>query len=227
MEDSVTHGQSKFAHSWTWRKTPIIMFAELFGMFSQLFELLDELVELFELFASLFEFRDELFRELFWEWVWKVPWGSLHIYCSPLLAHTVTINYSFMCGHHLHSAILSHRFCIYPSPACHMQLFLMDNHRRPCSSDIYMPKWATRWSTIFLNSLRKNLGSIKINVQADDFLWSQSYCCELCVAVCALLEHNFLFELAGRPPAITHTHFCAPYSKTKIKEVCVDTLCAR
>ena len=47
----------------------IIMFAELFGMFSQLFELLDELVELFELFASPFEFRDELFRELFCEWV--------------------------------------------------------------------------------------------------------------------------------------------------------------
>ena len=69
MEDSVTHGQSKFAHSWTWRKTPIIMFAELFGMFSQLFELLDELVELFVLFASLFDFRDELFRELFCELV--------------------------------------------------------------------------------------------------------------------------------------------------------------
>jgi len=48
-----------------WRKIPIIMFAELFGMFSQLFELLEEFVELFELFASLFEFRDELFRELF------------------------------------------------------------------------------------------------------------------------------------------------------------------
>ena len=45
------------------------MLAELLGMFSHLFELLDELVELFELFASLFDFRDELFRELFCEWV--------------------------------------------------------------------------------------------------------------------------------------------------------------
>ena len=69
MEDSVTHGQSKFAHSWTWRKTSIIMFAELFGRVSQLFELLDELVELVELFASVFDFRDELFRELFCELV--------------------------------------------------------------------------------------------------------------------------------------------------------------
>ena len=115
-----------------WRKTPIIMFAELFGMFSQLFELLDELVELFELFAALFDLCDELFREL--------------------------------------------------------------------------------------------LGSIESNVQADDFLWLQSHCCEFCVAVCAIVDNNLMFKLAGRRLAITHTHFCALHSKTKIKEVCVDTL---
>ena len=43
-----------------WRKIPIIMFAELFGMFSQLFELLEELVELFELFAALFDLCDDV-----------------------------------------------------------------------------------------------------------------------------------------------------------------------
>ena len=79
-----------------WRKTPIIMFAGLFGMFSQLFELLDELVELFELFAALFDLRDELFRELFGELVSHVPWASLHIYCTLHLAHTVIIIFSFM-----------------------------------------------------------------------------------------------------------------------------------
>ena len=43
-----------------WRKIPITMFAELFGMFSQLFELLEELVELFELFAALFDLCDDV-----------------------------------------------------------------------------------------------------------------------------------------------------------------------
>ena len=100
-----------------WRKTPIIMLAELFGMFSQLFELLDELVELFELFAALFDLCDELFRELFGELVSNVPWASLHIYCTLHLAHTVTITFSFMCGFDLLCANLSHRFCIYPSRA--------------------------------------------------------------------------------------------------------------
>ena len=94
-----------------WRKTPIIMFAELFGMFSQLFELLDELVELFELFAAWFDLCDELFRESFGELVSNRPWASLHIHRTFHCAHTVAITFSFMCGFDLLCANPSHRFC--------------------------------------------------------------------------------------------------------------------
>ena len=94
-----------------WRKTPIIMFAELFGMFSQLFELLDELVELFELFAALFELFDELFGELFGELVSNIPRASLHIHRTLHHAHTVAITFSFMCGFDLLCANPSHSFC--------------------------------------------------------------------------------------------------------------------
>ena len=47
-----------------WRKIPIIMFAELFGMFSQLFELLEEFVELIELYAALFDLCDDVMADM-------------------------------------------------------------------------------------------------------------------------------------------------------------------
>ena len=109
------------------------------------------------------------------------------------------------------------------------QLLLMEHHRRPCSSDLDMPKWATLCSTSFINLLCKILGSTESHFQSDDLLWLHYHCCEFCVAVRVIVDNNLMFKSAGCRPAITHTH--SPLSFTKKhkqkKQVCADTLRVR
>ena len=98
------------------------------------------------------------------------------------------------------------------------QLLLMDNHRCPCSSDVDMPKWATRCFTRFINLLCQILGSTDSYFQSDNFLRLHSHFCEFCVAVRVMLDNNSMFKSPGRRPAITYTLTFELYKETQTKK---------